>query len=237
MHMPAETWWRWLARQRERSQMVVLPNTRLDSLGGGWGFDGTTFARADGKFFGLEGVEVRTAGREVPGWGQPLLKEYGVDGSEDGVVVVPVEVNSFGHVQRVLLAARIEPGNPATYNAPGVHAPDSKKHVLIGTPLQTSVANLSQAHGGKLPPRAELVTMHANKYSNNPLIRWVTQPQDGGRYFGKSVRLGRLIVKEGDLNPLLPQERWFYPSEINSAFAKGELSNYLVQSLLLFARF
>lgn len=233
MHVPAETWWQWLGRQREKSQMVVLSNMRLDSLGGGWGFDGSIFARADGKFFGLEGVEVRSAGREVQGWGQPMLKEYGMDGSEDGVVVVPIELNHFGHVERILLSSRIEPGNPATYISPGVHAPNSKKHLLIGAPLQTSVGNITQAHGGKLPPRAELLT----KYKDSSHLVMVTAPQDGGRYLGKNVRLGRLIVQEGELNPLLPGERWFYPTEIYQAFSQGEINNYLVQALMLFSRF
>lgn len=191
-------WQDWLQERREVSAMSVS-RIRLDQVRG-WGMrsDGY-FGRPDDKFFRFGGIRIASAGREVVTWDQPMLEETG-----QGRVVL-VEKRRTGEI---LLAARPEPG----CTMPG--------HIILGPALQASKANLEQAHGGKRPPRAELL--------DGLEVKWVRIPQDTGRIYGKYNEYG--VVKVPDLN-LAPNERWFTQEEIIQALLLGELNNHLVEVL------
>lgn len=200
-----DNWKQKLEEARNNSKMEVLPCS-LGELGGGWGMkaDGSGFGREDGKFFDLAGFKVYGSGREVPGWGQPLIKEEGV-----GVVALICDRN-----RNFILATRQEPGNPA-----------NKRHVLLGASLQASRGNLEQAHGGKLPPRAEL-------YKNSQVV-WIDATGDGGRFFGKTNRLGVLVVRSVEDVGLLPNEMIMSKQELRDALELGEVNSHAREVIAL----
>lgn len=213
-------WEKWLADRRDQSVMVVVPKP-LYRLGGGWGDDDETgyFARKDGKFFRLIGVGVHGFDFDDPTYDLPMLEERG-----DGVVVL-VQDKYDGSV---LLRARVEPGNPATYSYEGAnpHSKKSKRHVLLGPTLQASEANLERAHGGSGPPRAEL--------HQEPGVIWYDQSMDGGRYYQKTVRVGLLLVDAQDaLGHLAEDERWFSVYEFSEAMLQGECNPFVSMAFAL----
>lgn len=202
-----ETWREWFEKQANFSTMEVqrIPLIEVD----GWGMqnDDDHYGRPDGKYFRLVGTQVSTRRneREVSSWGQPMLEEVG----GRGAVVLIIEED---REDRYLLQTRIEPGN------------DTSGRMLLGTTLQTSRSNLEQAHGGKRPPRAELVD-DLNEDD------WVSIVSDGGRFIGKSVDHAIVFATAEEVGELLPTERWFTESEVVEVVRAGLASEYLVKAL------
>lgn len=124
-----------------------------------------------------------------------------------GVVVLLYSPN-----KGVLLQAKAEPGN------------DSVGCVLLAPTLQTSKSNLEVVHGGKKPPRADLV---------NDQIKWTSLCQDGGRNFKK--RNNYAIVTVGIDTDIVPteNERWFSLPELMEAIVGGYVNEHLNQAFSL----
>ncbi len=191
-------WKEKLAQKRSESKMVV-DACGLDKIGGGWGMaaDQSAYKRADGKFFHVEGAMIHSAGHEVAGWGQPLMREQG-----PGVLVLLTDGDNF------LATMRQEPGNPA-----------AKQYILLGPPLQASLGNMQQAHGGKRPPRAE--------FYDNEYVVWVDAYKDGGRFIESMNRIGILRLSSLSCFALLPDEIILSRSELKDAFFAGELNSHM----------
>lgn len=191
-------WKERLAQKRAESRMVV-DSCSLSEIGGGWQMasDQSAFHRKDNKFFRMDGVMVHGGGREVPGWGQPLLREQG-----PGVLVLATYGDGF------LVTMRQEPGNPA-----------DKQYVLLGPPLQASLGNMQQAHGGKRPPRAE--------FYDDPNVVWAEGCKDGGRFIESTNQLGIVEFPFLAGSELLPDEIVLSRAELKEAMLAGELNSHL----------
>lgn len=198
------TWQEWLAEQRAQGTMSVKVISLNDVVGWGMQEQGKHFGRPDGKFFREIGIEITNASREVTTWSQPLLQETG----GTGVVAL---FKARGE-DRFLVAARAEPGNPQI------------GCILLGPPLQASRANLEQAHGGKRPPRAELLDERE--------IRWVRLTMDGGRNYRKVNECAVVVIDESQIT-LQGNERWFTRAEMCEALFDGEVNQYLALLLAL----
>lgn len=195
-------WQVWLAAQRAASTMtaetIPLAATR------GWGMTEEAYCRPDGKFFRLIGLRIsvpKEGQREVTSWDQPILEEVGGQGA-----VVLLKAAGEG---RYLIATRVEPGNAR----PGC--------MLLGAPLQASIANLKQAHGGTVPPRAEFVA---------PETLWNNVLQDGARFYRKEERHAVVEVDQAAI-VLRTNERWFSRDELREAYHAGELNSRLIEVL------
>lgn len=194
-------WKKWLEEQQNKSMMLVT----LINLGDvqGWETDFESVHRPDRGFFELIGANIApTAQREVVSWDQPMLKEFG-----EGAVVLVYSPT----IDCVLLQAKAEPGNKAN------------GRVLLAPTLQTSMSNLATTHGGKKPPRAELITEY---------IKWTELMQDGGRYFEKSNNYA-IVEIEGLLEPT-ENERWFNLNELAEVIVAGCANEHLLQVFALF---
>lgn len=214
IHQHTSDWKEWLAAQRAASQMTatVIPLSEAQP----WGMqdNGARFGRPDGSFFNLVGAHV-VAQREVREWNQPLLRETG-----EGIVVLVI---TKAAPALFLIAARQEPGNTTK---PG--------NVLLGPTLQTSLSNLQQTHGGKRPPRAELLDGQED-------IKWVEMTMDGGRFIGKVNRYAVVevdeerIARDGDGREIARtgNERWFDPYELREALLAGDVNEHLAIALLV----
>ena len=197
-------WKQWFAGQVANSGMEVA-QVPLRNIAPDWGMlpDGD-FGRPDGKFFTYVGVRVtmKKDQREVSSWVQPMICEYG-----EGAVVV---IKARGE-EKFLLQAKPEPGN------------DYKNgQLMLNAPLSASVSNLQAAHGGKRPPRAELLDQGT---------KLMVIPQDGGKYLRKKNHYGWV---EADPAAIVPNanERWFTLEEIREAMQEGLVSEHLCQALL-----
>lgn len=195
-----EKWQDWLKGKQEASKMEVTPISLSEIRG--WEVTPEALQRPDGAFFTVGGVNIApTAQREVTSWDQPMLKEVG----QGAIVLV------YDRLEGFLLQAKAEPGNKA----------DGR--VLLAPTLQASMSNLVAAHGGKKPPRAELVTED---------VEWTEFLQDGGRYFEKSNNYTILEVEE--TIEATANERWFSVAELAQAIAAGYANEHLIQAFALY---
>ena len=194
----SEAWQKWLAEQRAGSNMSTI-RQRLDEIQPWSVQDDGTYGRADGKFFRLVGVSVGTAGREVEGWGQPLIEEQG----GDGAVMIVLSSN-----HDVLVTFKAEPGNT-----------EAEGHGYLAPTLQASWDNLNRAHGGLSPTGAAL--------TDDDRVRWVRFAKDGGRHISSFNRLGVLIVDSIEDVEIAPGQRWFTRDELRDAMFAGECNSCL----------
>lgn len=204
-----ETWQEWLVERRAASGMEVEELTLPDILGDEgvkpWGLVRGYIARWDSKFWRMIGARIR-ANREVPAWDQPMVEVLG----GAGAVVLVCDPNLHSY----LLQAKAEPGNKTKHG-----------HMLLAPTLQASRANLEAAHGGKRPPRAELL--------DGREIRWTRFVQDGGIFCGKVNDYAVTFADERSVGELRPDERWFTRREIKEAVRTGECNEHLLQVLAL----
>lgn len=207
-----EEWQKWLNEQRAKNTMVV-EEIPLRDVQPPWDMqnDGN-YRREPPAFFNLEGLKIQ-AKREVPAWTQPIMKEIG-----NGAVVLAETSERKYWIAKdsevVLLSATPEPGNLK-----------EKNHVLLRPTIQASESNLSQAHGGKLPPYAELLEKHS--------VEWYYLPQDGGRFSEKVNKYGIIRLDSKDEVQIRPESRWFNRYEMRQAFKNGDMTEHLTQVLLL----
>ncbi|MEK7481139.1 MAG: NDP-hexose 2,3-dehydratase family protein [Patescibacteria group bacterium] len=202
-------WQEWLAEQRDASTMEVT-ETELERILGAqgkkpWGMVAGNLGRWDQRFWRVIGMSI-IAKREVPAWEQPMVEVL------DGLGTVALVCDPNSH--RYLLQAKTEPGN-------------KKKdgHVLLAPTLQASRANLEAAHGGKRPPRAELL--------DGRELRWTEFVQDGGIFHGKVNRYAVLLKTEQSIGDPQPNERWFTHAELREAVREGACNEHLLQALAL----
>ncbi|MER5704781.1 NDP-hexose 2,3-dehydratase family protein [Micromonospora sp. NPDC002296] len=124
----------WFTERRRANDYRVerVPLDRLD----GWSFEEATgnLAHRSGRFFSVQGLDVRDSGREVDSWRQPIIvqPEHGILG---------MLVKEFDGVPHCLLQAKMEPGNVNL--------------VQLSPTVQATWSNYTGVHGGKPVPYLE----------------------------------------------------------------------------------
>ncbi|MGW0809533.1 NDP-hexose 2,3-dehydratase family protein [Nonomuraea sp. NPDC002799] len=108
-----------------------IPFAELDA----WSFDAGTgnLGHASGRFFTIEGLQVRDGG--VDTWTQPVI-------NQPEIGVLGIVVKRFGGVLHCLMQAKMEPGNVNT--------------LQISPTVQATRSNYTRVHRGALPPYLEL---------------------------------------------------------------------------------
>lgn len=201
-------WDNWLKDQRAASTMAVDIVPLTDMLGAegekDWGMVDGNVGRHKRDFWRLAGAHVRAIAREVSGWFQPLIEVLGGPGAV--VLVFDPTDGTF------LIQARQEPGFKT-----------KEGFIALGPTLQASRANLDASHGGKRPPRAELL--------DGREIEWVKILQDGGIFSGKINDYAILRLSKQEVGMRNQNERWFKRSELKEAFFAGECGEHLAQVL------
>lgn len=203
-------WRSWLARHREQSSMraEVVPISQV----GDWQVlvdesgQAVSVGRADKKFHEAVTVRVSNARREVPDYSTLLFREATKPGEEGVMVLVGDGQGNF------LIQAKAEPGN------------DTEGKVLLAATLQVSRANLGQAHGGGIPPRAEL-------FGQVDPARWCLIRADGARFLSKRNLFAVAIVDRGGFETS-ESERWFTDVELCEALQDGEVGELLAHAWL-----
>lgn len=196
--------WKEILQQIRNNEMMRFGMVSLAEIEGCWQVNVNHLARRDRKFFRVVGLQsVQSSSPEMKAWYQPVVQEIGV-----GVVVLVTNTSR----SKFLVAARVEPGNPA-----------EKNFVLLGAPLQASESNLQKAHGGKAPRRAELY--------NHPDVIWADGWKDGDRFLESKNKLGYFAL-EDDLfalytDNLYSNELILSRSDLLEAYLAGELNSHL----------
>ncbi|MGW0991821.1 NDP-hexose 2,3-dehydratase family protein [Streptomyces sp. NPDC002520] len=108
----------------ERVPLAALPNWHL----------GDRLSRADGKFFTVEGLFVRTDFGPVPHWSQPIIVQPEIG-------ILGIIAKRFDGVLHFLMQAKMEPGNTA--------------FVQYAATVQATQSNYRRVHGGRATPYLE----------------------------------------------------------------------------------
>ncbi|MFE5026326.1 NDP-hexose 2,3-dehydratase family protein [Streptomyces sp. NPDC056656] len=105
----------------ERVPLAALPNWHL----------GDRLSRADGKFFTVEGLSIRTDFGPVPQWTQPIIVQPEIG-------ILGILAKRFDGVLHFLMQAKMEPGNTT--------------FVQYAATVQATQSNYQRVHGGRATP-------------------------------------------------------------------------------------
>jgi dTDP-4-dehydro-6-deoxy-alpha-D-glucopyranose 2,3-dehydratase len=131
---PSAAFEAWFAGRRARAvfdvRQIEFGNLR------GWSFDPETgdLGHDSGRFFRIEGLDVRTDWGWQPRWSQPII-------NQPEIGILGIVVKEFDGVLHVLLQAKTEPGN--------IDA------VQLSPTVQATRSNYTGAHGGRAIPYLE----------------------------------------------------------------------------------
>lgn len=192
----------WLLEKRKACAMEVRPIPLHAVLG--WQRDPETgwMAHQTGQFFRVMAIHVERAHREVDSWEQPILEQP-----------VPGILGIIVHEHACLLQAKAEPGNV--------------RRVLLAPTIQSTMANLSQAHGGKRPLFSEYFEKCPDLEN---AVYAVLQSESGGRFLGKAnwnviVRIPHEIEAPEDF-------AWIRFSDVKTLIRMDNVVNAYARSVL-----
>ncbi|MDR1257258.1 MAG: NDP-hexose 2,3-dehydratase family protein, partial [Spirochaetaceae bacterium] len=162
-----------LVERRNREIDVHVKKIPLSMLDG-WSADADGSLRhASGKFFSVEGIEVRTNSGAVPRWTQPII-------NQGEVGYLGLIAKDFDGVLHFLAQLKIEPGNI--------------NRVQVSPTLQATRSNFSQVHRGKKP-------LYLDNFRNaapSQIIVDQLQSEHGSRFLRKRNR-NIVIMAAGDV--------------------------------------
>ncbi|TDV38582.1 NDP-hexose 2,3-dehydratase family protein [Actinophytocola oryzae] len=162
---------KWFADSAARNLTTVTP-VPLEELAG-WSFDERTgnLAHESGKFFTVEGLDVRQPGGRVPHWTQPII-------NQPEIGILGILVKDFGGVLHCLMQAKVEPGNC--------------NGVQISPTVQATRSNYTRVHRGKPVPYLAYFTDTAR----HRVIADVLQSEQGSWFYQKRNRNMIVEVRE-----------------------------------------
>lgn len=188
---------RWLKEQNERIKV------RVDTIGmedmRGWHFDNDMNLRHDsGKFFSIEGIEVKTNWGAVTCWQQPII-------NQPEIGYLGLITKEFNGVLYFLLQAKVEPGNVNC--------------VQLSPTLQATKSNYSQVHKGKKPLYLEYFV---NVKKEHVLLDQL-QSEQGARFLKKRNR--NIIIKVEEDIPEYENFIWLTLAQIKRLSQTDNLVN------------
>jgi oxidase EvaA len=188
---------RWLKEQNERIKV------RVDTIGmedmRGWHFDNDMNLRHDsGKFFSIEGIEVKTNWGAVTCWQQPII-------NQPEIGYLGLITKEFNGVLYFLLQAKVEPGNVNC--------------VQLSPTLQATKSNYSQVHKGKKPLYLEYFV---NVKKEHVLLDQL-QSEQGARFLKKRNR--NIIIKVEEDIPVYENFIWLTLAQIKRLAQTDNLVN------------
>lgn len=232
------------ATGRAHELAMEVERVSLSELAPTWVVTEEKLARPDGQFFSVEGVcVVRSAGREVSGWSQPMMVQ-----PTGYVGLIHWHENADLSTHEILVRVFPEPGNV------GIKFYGKNTRVLVGPSFQFSPGNLenhNRAILGELDPSGKpykRVPFAGLASEGDGLPEWSTGAiwdravEDGGRFFEKVNRYGLITTKdresvEGEILSTGQPENfaWINIVILRDLFRVGYANGHLrsVSSLLL----
>jgi len=151
-----------------------------------------------GKFFTIEGINVKTNWGKVPEWQQPII-------NQPEIGYLGIITKEFDGVLYFLMQAKIEPGNV--------------NNVQLSPTLQATKSNYTQVHKGKKPLYLEYF-QHAK---NNQVLLDQLQSEQGARFLKKRNR--NIIIKVDEEVPVYDDFVWLTLGQIKKLLKYDNLIN------------
>lgn len=161
----------WLKQENERVY-VKIDEIKFSEMPD-WYFDESTgnLRHNSGKFFSIEGIQVKTNWGNVPEWTQPII-------NQPEVGYLGIITKKFNGVLYFLMQAKIEPGNI--------------NFVQLSPTIQATRSNYSQVHKGKRP----LYLEYFNGEKKSKILLDQLQSEQGARFLKKRNRNTIIEVEE-----------------------------------------
>jgi oxidase EvaA len=151
-----------------------------------------------GKFFSIDGLQIKKDSDFVTQWCQPII-------NQPEVGYLGIITKEFDGVLYFLMQAKIEPGNV--------------NYVQISPTLQATKSNYTQTHSGRVP----LYLEYFQNISPNQILVDQLQSEQGARFLKKRNR--NIIIKIEDDIPLYDDFRWFTLGQIKRMILQNNLVN------------
>lgn len=190
------------AEERAKALAMEARTCSIPELAPDWAISEGVLGRPDDRFFKVRGVQVTSAaGREVSGWGQPMV----CDDGGGYVALITLDSHNPSVEGRMLVRMKGEPGHRGMF----VEVDDKpfNTRVMVCPPAQFSQGNLDhnrKALKGELDskgkpcqpvPFASLALTDAQPVWAQR-VSWHEAAEDGGRFYLKTNRYGVAEVDE-----------------------------------------
>ena len=189
---------KWVTLQNEKIN-VKVSRINFDELDQ-WSFSNETnnLKHHSGKFFSIDGIDVKTNSNSVSHWQQPII-------NQPEIGYLGFITKEFNGVLYFLLQAKIEPGNVNC--------------VQLSPTLQATKSNYSKIHKGKSPAYLDYFV---NATSSQILLDQL-QSEQGARFLKKRNR--NIIIKIEEEIPLLDNFIWLSLAQIKILMQEDNLVN------------
>ena len=188
----------WVALQNEKIKVNVT-KIAFEELNQ-WSFSNETLnlRHQSGKFFSIDGIDVKTNWGLVSNWQQPII-------NQPEIGYLGFITKEFNGVLYFLLQAKIEPGNVNC--------------VQLSPTLQATKSNYSKVHKGKAPAYLDYFV---NATPSQVLLDQL-QSEQGARFLRKRNR--NIIIKIDEDIPVLDNFIWLSLAQIKVLMQEDNLVN------------
>ncbi len=188
----------WLKIQNDQVQ-VSIRKTQFKALDQ-WLYNKESgrLQHSSGKYFSIDGIDVRTNWGNVSQWQQPII-------NQPEIGYLGFIVKEFDDVLYFLLQAKIEPGNV--------------NYVQLSPTLQATRSNYTQVHKGKKP----LYLEYFQKVKPGQILVDQLQSEQGARFLKKRNR--NIIIKIDEDVPVYDNFIWLTLAQIKSLMKFDNIVN------------
>lgn len=163
-----------------------------------WKFNDNSLIHESGKFFRIDGIQVKTDYGRIHKWEQPII-------NQPEIGYLGFITKEFNGVLHFLLQAKIEPGNI--------------NYVQLSPTLQATKSNYTQVHKGKRPAYLEYFQ---NVKSENVIVDQL-QSEQGARFLKKRNR--NIIIKVEEEVTILDNYIWVTLGQIKDLMKHDNVIN------------
>lgn len=188
----------WLKMENDRIY-VKIDDIKFSEMPD-WYFDESTgnLRHISGKFFSIEGIDVKTNWGKVPEWTQPII-------NQPEVGYLGIITKKFDGILYFLMQAKIEPGNI--------------NFVQLSPTIQATRSNYSQVHKGKRP----LYLEYFNGEKKVRVLLDQLQSEQGARFLKKRNR-NTIVEVEEDIE-VHENFKWFTLAQIKKMMMNDNIVN------------
>ncbi|MFD6465717.1 NDP-hexose 2,3-dehydratase family protein [Streptomyces goshikiensis] len=202
-HLPLDRFADWFERRRAAHPFRVdtIPFAELD----GWSAEPGTgnLVHHSGRFFSVEGMEVRVDGAVA--WQQPVIRQPEIG-------ILGILVKEFGGVLHCLMQAKMEPGNAGL--------------LQLSPTVQATRSNYTKVHRGAAVKYID----HFVRPRPGAVLADVLQSEHGSWFLHKHNR--NMIVETTEEVPLDPDFQWFTFGQLTELLRLDNVVNMDARTVL-----
>jgi oxidase EvaA len=194
--MPTNDVIKWLQKQNKEVH-INIKRTNFDELSK-WIIDCNNIRHESGKFFSIDGINIKTNWGTINEWEQPII-------NQPEIGYLGLISKEFDGVLHFLMQAKIEPGNV--------------NYVQLSPTLQATRSNYSQVHKGKKP----LYLEYFQNAKPNQILLDQLQSEQGARFLRKRNR--NIIIKVEEDLPVFSNFVWLTLGQLKQLMLHNNLVN------------